>query len=204
MTDLLPQLISAWQAISYLEIVSVAFGLAYLILAASENQWCWPCAFIGTATAIVLFWDASLLMESALNVFYLVMAIFGWWQWQYGGKQQSALEISSWSVKHHFIAISTVIILTIIAGNALQSNTNAAYPFVDSFTTWGAVITTWMVTRKILENWLYWIVVDGVGVWLFIQRELYLYALLFLIYLVIVVIGYFKWRKQYHAKQLQH
>lgn len=204
MTDLISQLISAWQATSHLEIVSVAFGLAYLILAARESQWCWPCAFIGTATAIDLFWDASLLMESALNVFYLVMAVVGWWQWQYGSKQHSVLSISSWNSKQHVLAIAVVIVLTYLTGSVLQGNTSAAYPFVDSFTTWGAVITTWMVTRKILENWLYWIVVDSVGVWLFIQKELYLYALLFLIYLVIVVIGYFNWRKQYHANQLQN
>lgn len=143
-------------------------------------------------------------MESALNVFYLVMAVVGWWQWQYGSKQHSVLSISSWNSKQHVLAIAVVIVLTCLTGSVLQGNTSAAYPFVDSFTTWGAVITTWMVTRKILENWLYWIVVDSVGVWLFIQKELYLYALLFLIYLVIVVIGYFNWRKQYHANQLQN
>lgn len=204
MIDWWPAVVAAWQGTSNLEIISVAFGLAYLILAAKENQWCWPCAFIGTATAIALFWDVSLVMESAVNVFYLIMAVVGWWQWRYGSPDKSRLSISSWGIKQHSIAFFWVALLTVVSGLLLTKYSAASFPYVDSFTTWGAVITTWMVTRKILENWLYWIVVDGVGVWLFIQKELYLYALLFVVYIVIVIIGYFAWRKQFRGNQLQY
>jgi len=194
---MLESLNTAWQGTSNLELISVIFGLLYVVLAARENILCWPAALIGTATGIVVFWDVSLLMESALNVYYLVMAIFGWWQWQRGGAAHSELTISAWGVNKHLIAALIILVLTSISGFFLEQNTQAALPYVDSFTTWAAVITTWMVTRKILENWLYWIVIDVISVWLFLQKELYLYALLFVLYTIIACFGYVNWRRNF-------
>lgn len=201
MAELIQGLSHAWGVTSQLEIVSVAFGLAYVIFAARENIWCWPCAFIGTGTAIFLFWDASLLMESGLNIYYLAMAVFGWWQWQYGGRKDNdkaqVLSISSWGINQHLLCLAVIAALTAVSGYLLSQNTSAALPYVDSFTTWSAVITTWMVARKILQNWLYWVVIDAVSVWLYYERGLYLYALLFVAYTVIAVFGYLQWRKNY-------
>ncbi len=197
MSELVSAVATAWQATSALEVISVAFGLIYIILAAREKIWCWPAAFIGTGTAVYLFWDASLLMESALNIFYLAMAIIGWWQWQYGSEQKTALAISSWSGVKHLTAIGVIALLTLTSGYLLSYNTSAALPYVDSFTTWAAVVTTIMVARKVLENWLYWIVIDAVSVWLYSERGLYLYALLFAAYTVIAVVGYVQWRKKF-------
>jgi nicotinamide mononucleotide transporter len=192
-------LLNAWQQVTTLEIVSVAFGLAYVVLAAKENIWCWPAAFIGTGTGIMVFWDASLLMESALNVFYLLMAVYGFHQWKYGGQQGHPLSITSWGMPQHLKAISLVTALAVASGYLLNNHTTAALPYVDSFTTWAAVVSTWMVARKILENWLYWVVIDAVSVWLFVQRELYLYALLFVLYTIIAVYGYLQWRMRARA-----
>lgn len=187
-------IITAIQASSSLELISVAFGLAYVILAARENIWCWPAALLGTGTAIFLFWDVNLLMESGLNIYYLGMAVFGWWQWKHGGKSQGSLAIQTWSWNKHLITLIVIAALSLTSGIILSQNTNAAFPFVDSFTTWSAVITTWMVARKVLENWLYWVVIDIVSVWLFIQKDLYLYANLFVLYTVIAVVGYVSWK----------
>lgn len=197
MSEALTAVSFAWQATSTLEIVSVVFGLIYIVLAARENIWCWPAAFIGTGTAIFLFWDASLLMESALNIYYLAMAVIGWWQWKYGSLKKTELAISAWSPAQHGFALSLIICLTLISGYLLSQNTGAAHPYVDSFTTWAAVITTWMVARKILENWLYWMIINPVSVWLYAERGLYLYALLFIAYSIIPVFGYLKWRKNF-------
>ena len=193
-------LLNAWAATSNLEIVSVVFGLLYVVLAARENPWCWPAAFIGTGTAILLFWDASLLMESALNVYYLLMAVYGWWRWQHGGTQQSELRIQRFGIKQHAICAVIVMTLTVASGSLLASNTSAALPYLDSFTTWAAVITTWMIANKILENWLYWIVIDSLSVFLYLERGLVLYAMLFVAYTFIAVFGYFKWRASYADK----
>ena len=199
MTDFFAAISVTWAATSLLEIISVTFGLAYIVLAAKENSWCWPAAFIGTGTAIFLFWDASLLMESGLNIYYLAMAIFGLWQWQKGGPKGGNLVISTWGMQQHFVTLSLIAVLTISSGWLLSTNTNAALPYLDSFTTWSAVITTWMVTRKILDNWLYWIVINFFSIILYLERGLYLYALLFVIYIFIAVFGYINWRNSYSA-----
>ena len=203
MTEFVSSISIAWAATSNLEIVSVIFGLVYIVLAAKENAWCWPAAFIGTGTAVILFWDASLLMESGLNVYYLGMAIFGWWQWQTGGTNGSPLTIRSWSLRQHGLALVLIGVLTLISGSLLSSNTSAALPYLDSFTTWSAVITTWMVARKILENWLYWLVINTVSIYLYLERGLSLYALLFVSYIIIAAFGYVAWRRTYLSAQVR-
>lgn len=185
-------------AISLAEALAVALGVAYLLLAVRENIACWYAAFLSTALSVYVFWDVSLFMESLLNVYYMAMAVYGWLQW-HGGKQRAgesdALAISTWAPKHHLWVIGGVLTISAISGYILSANTQASWPFVDSFTTWGSVITTFMVARKVLENWIYWIVIDTVSIFLYLDRGLYLYAGLFVVYLVIAVFGYFGWRR---------
>ena len=185
---------TAWEA------MAVVLAIAYLLRAVRENILCWYCALFSTAIYIYLFWNVSLLMESALNVYYLLMAVYGWYQWKYGGKQNSALQIQTLSVQNNLLIILTVLLATAISGWLLSEHSAAAWPFVDSFTTWGSVVTTFMVAKKVLENWLYWLVIDSVSIPLYIDRGLYLTAFLFLVYLFIVVAGYLNWRKIYQQQ----
>lgn len=180
-------------AMSLWEMAAVVLALAYLLLAMKEKISCWYAAFASTTIYLFLFWDVSLLMESALQVFYLLMAVYGWWQWRNQTDKQQSLQIHRWPLRTHLLVFAAVGTLTLVFGYLLQSTTNAALPYLDSFTTWGAVITTWMVTRKVLENWLYWIVVDGVSIYLYLDRGLYLTALLFVLYVVIVIVGFSQW-----------
>ncbi|MCP5122432.1 MAG: nicotinamide mononucleotide transporter [Pseudomonadales bacterium] len=192
-------LLQAARAMSGWELAAVLLGLAYLLLAMRESLWCWYAAFISTAIFLVLFWDVGLLMESALQVYYLAMAVYGWWQWQHGAAGQPELAISSWGVRQHLGALATVLLVSGASGALLAHYTGAALPYLDSFTTWGSILTTWMVARKILENWLYWLVIDSVSIYLYLDRELYLTALLFALYLIIVLFGYRKWLLHYQA-----
>ena len=192
-------LLQAAQAMSAWEAIAVALGITYLLLAVRENLWCWYAAFVSTSIFLVLFWNVNLLMESALQVYYLVMAVYGWWQWQHGSGDQTELAISRWGTRQHLVALAAVLIASAASGILLQQFTTAAMPFLDSFTTWGSILTTWMVARKILENWLYWLVIDSVSIYLYLDRELYLTALLFALYLVIVLFGYRKWLLHYRA-----
>lgn len=198
-TDFTAGLQQALQAMSWWEAAAVLLGIAYLLLAMRESLWCWYAAFISTGIFLFIFWDVNLLMESALQVYYLAMAVYGWWQWQHGPKHSNELPITRWSLRQHVIAIGSILGVSVISGTVLSSFSTAALPFLDSFTTWGSVLTTWMVARKILENWLYWLVIDAVSVYLYLDRELYLTALLFMAYLVIVVFGYRTWLQHYRA-----
>lgn len=192
---------SAAAAMSLWEVAAVILALAYLVLAMQEKISCWYAAFASTLIYTFLFWDVSLLMESALQVFYLVMAVYGWWQWQRRDENGETLEINVWPVKTHLLVLAGVGVLTLGFGYLLQNTTDAALPYLDSFTTWGAVVTTYMVTRKVLENWIYWLVIDAVSIYLYLDRELYLTALLFVFYVVLVVFGFFRWYGSYRQGQ---
>ncbi|GAA5525849.1 nicotinamide riboside transporter PnuC [Microbulbifer aestuariivivens] len=193
-------LTAALAAMSLWEIAAVVLALAYLLLAMWEKISCWYAAFASTAIYTVLFWDVNLLMESALQIFYLIMAVYGWWQWRHHRERQQDLHIHRWTPAQHMVAIVGVLCLTLLFGYLLDTRTSAALPYLDSFTTWGAVVTTFMVARKVLENWLYWFVIDGVSIYLYLDRELYLTALLFLVYVVLVVVGFFQWLAIYRRE----
>ena len=196
---LVANLQQALQAMSLWELAAVLLGIAYLLLAMRESLWCWYAAFASTAIFLFIFWNVNLYMESALQIYYLVMAVYGWWQWQHGPSGSQSLMITRLSLGHHLRAGCAVLLITLLSGFMLEEYTDAANPFLDSFTTWGAILTTWMVTRKILENWLYWLVIDSVSIFLYLDRELYLTALLFVAYLVIVVFGYRTWLQHYRT-----
>ncbi len=194
-------IVAAAQAMSIWEVVAVILGIAYLVLAMRQSILCWYAAFGSTAIFSWLFWDVSLVMESGLNVYYLIMAIYGWSVWR-GNKEKSEtnVAIKTWSLSRHALVISGVILMSLATGYGLEKNTSAALPYLDSFTTWGAVITTYMVAQKVLENWLYWLVIDTVAIYLFIDRELYLTALLMIVYVVLATIGWFMWLKEYRQQ----
>ncbi len=195
MTDFFARVYADLLATSSLELIAVVFGVAYILLATRQNIWCWPAALVSTGTSVYLFWDGRLLMESALNVYYLAMAVYGWYQWRYGGTQNGKLAVRSFSTTEHLLAIVSVAILALVSGYFLAQKTQAALPYLDSFTTWSAVITTWMVARKILENWLYWIIINSATIYLYLDRGFALYALLFVVYIVLSMIGFLQWRK---------
>lgn len=199
-TGAMTNLAAALAALSAWEATAVLLGIAYLLLAMRESLYCWYAAFVSTAIFLVLFWDVGLLMESALQVYYLTMAVYGWWHWQQSRTGQQALAICSWRPRQHLLAIGSVLLVSALSGALLQRYSSAALPYLDSFTTWGSILTTWMVARKILENWLYWLVIDSVSIYLYLDRALYLTALLFVLYLVIVVFGYFQWLRHYRTQ----
>ncbi len=186
-----------------LEALAVVLALAYLLLAARENSWCWLCAFISSALYVEILWDVSLLMESVLSIFYVVMAVVGWYEWKRGGSSHHGVQIVSLQWWHHLVLFGIALLLAAVNGWLLGLYTSAAAPFIDSFVSWGSVITTVLVVRKVLENWLYWLLIDGLSAYLYIDRGLYLTALLFGLYLVIVVFGYFQWRREWFKEPLK-
>jgi len=182
---------------SLLELTAVVFAIAYLVLAVRENTLCWFAAGVSTFIFLYIFWDVKLYMESGLQVYYLAMAVFGWYQWRRANDGSTSLQVSMWRMQQHLIALALIALLTFISGYLLNSGSDAQLPYLDSFTTWGSVVITYMVTRKILENWIYWLVIDSISIYLYIDRELYFTAMLFVVYIAITFFGWFSWSKKY-------
>lgn len=194
LTDIFKTLATAATAMSLLEVAAVALLIAYLVLAIRQNVLCWPAAIAGSAIYVVLMFEAALYMETLLQFFYIAMAVYGWLCWKTDAGDEP-LRVISWPLAFHLAPLVLIGILTLLSGYLLSVYTDAALPYLDSFTTWGAIVTTWMVARKILENWQYWFIIDSVSVYLYVSRGLLLTALLFCFYLVLIVIGYRAWRR---------
>lgn len=181
------------------EMLAVFLSVSYLILAIKQSLWCWPAAFISTLIYSILFFDASLLMDSALNIFYLIMAVYGWYSWKYGNvkNQNVELEISTYGLTKNIQIILALIVLSLGLGYIMANYTSADFAYLDTFTTVFAVFTTYTLTKKVLENWLYWIVIDSVSIYIYINKGFYLTAVLFALYTILAFVAYNNWKKEY-------
>lgn len=179
-----------------LELTAIGFALAYLILTIKRHLFCWICAAISSILYLYLMVEAHLYMQTALQLFYLVMALYGWHEWKkHQNPNKNDLKIEKWPLKNHLIAILGIMILTGINGFLLNQVEHAHAPYLDAFVTWGSIVTTWMVTRRILENWIYWFIIDLSAAYLYYTQGLTSTALLFILYILMVIYGYFDWKR---------
>jgi nicotinamide mononucleotide transporter len=183
------------RALSPLEVIAVIAAIAYLLLAIRQNIWCWLGAGISTAIYVYLFFAAKLYMESVLNLFYFAMAIYGWWVWYAGRSGDAELPVSVWPGRVHATAIAAIVAASLVSGYLLAAYSDAVYPYVDSMTTWGAIWATFLVARKVLENWWYWLVIDAASIVIYWTRDLHLTALLFAVYVVMIPFGLVAWQR---------
>lgn len=193
-------IIAAFEAMTLAEILAVGFGLVYVVLAARESIWCWPAAIISVGLYIYLCIKVQLYAETGLQVFYLAMAIYGWWEWLHGKHKNNKRVIIMWPVKYHALNIAVSGVLTFVMGYLLKTYTSAQNPFVDAFTTVFALAATFMVARKVLETWIYWVIIDAVSIYLYASRELYLTSLLFVAYTIIAFLAFLNWRRVYRTE----
>ncbi|MDC3351490.1 nicotinamide riboside transporter PnuC [Gammaproteobacteria bacterium] len=178
---------------NWIEPTAVILAIAYLLLAIKQNISCWFAAFFSSLLYFFVMYSAGLYMEAGLQIFYCIMAVYGWTQWRITLPGNSKFLVKTWNRDQHIKAILLIILLAIVSGWALEKFTNAALPFLDSLTTWGAIVTTYMVAKRLLENWIYWFVIDTISVFLFYSRGLILTSILFLVYLIIIYFGYKSW-----------
>ena len=178
-----------------IEGVGAALAIAYLLLALKQNKLCWFAWIASSILYLYVMCQAGLYMESLLQVFYLCMGFYGLSQWSKTINNNQNTYVDIWSIGNHIFAIALVIVLSFLSGILLSNFSNAALPFIDAFTTWGAIVASYMVAKKILENWIYWFVIDFISVFIFASRGLYFTSALFVTYLVIIYFGYKSWSK---------
>lgn len=181
------------------EILGTLAGVAYIVLAARRNRWCWIAGAAGSALAGTVFAFRALPMQAALNAFYVIMSVYGWLRWSRNAGQ-GELPVGVWPLGWHLGAALALIALTFASARVLSSETHAAWPLLDSLTTWFSLLATWLTARAKLENWLYWIVIDAILVYLYFVQAMPLFALLYLVYIVIAGAGFIAWRRRYQAQ----
>jgi nicotinamide mononucleotide transporter len=189
-----------WHAVATtdpLEAVAVLLGIAYVLLILKRNRLGWVAGGISSTIYVYLSVNAHLPMQAMLQVYYVVMAVYGWRSWTPGQQAQPGGGILRWPWRFHLIALLAIAVLTLASAQLLARETHAAWPYLDSFTTWVSLLATWMTTRMTLENWLYWMGADAITAWLFAAQGHPTAALLFVTYLIIAVFGFREWLNLY-------
>ena len=176
-----------------IETIAVLFSIIYVILAAKNNIWCWLFGGISVILYIYICFIAELFAETALQIFYLFMTVYGYYNW---AKKNKKTKIKQWHPTKHLLCILLGSFLMFLMGFLLTIYTSSKLPLVDSFTTVFSIIATYMVAKRILENWLYWIVINIASIYLYFNRNLELTSLLFATYTIIAIFGYFHWLKK--------
>lgn len=198
MTDFLQQAYNTLLSYSWIDWGALISGILYVTLAAKENVWCWLFGLVNVGLFFVIAFNAQMYSDVGLQVVYFGLTIYGWWQWVYGNKNnlQNPLKITTTSVKLWTILIFFTLFSTAILYFLLSSFTSTDVAFWDALTTALSLTATWMTARKKLENWLVWILVDPIYVGLLYYKGWHLSSLLFGIYTIIAVFGYFEWKRK--------
>lgn len=185
---------------SVLEWLAVLSALTYVYYASRQKLICWLFALLSSGIYLGLMWSVQLYLEAGLQLFYVLMALYGWRKWR--SRQSNNSSIIRWSIQKHLVNIVLSGLVTVFLGHVMSEFTNQASPYMDAFTTVFSLAATFMVAHRILENWVYWIAIDAVAVLLYADRGLFLSSLLMVFYVILASWGLYSWTKQW--KQQAH
>ncbi len=196
---LMNSLVEAFANTTFLEWLIFGTAMIYVALAAIENVWCWLFGIVSSILSIYLCYSGQLFLESGLQVFYVAVGFYGWYEWLYGSPEKRNLTIQTSSLKQITIYIFISCILWIPFGLIANNYSTQALPYLDAFITAFSIVATWMVAKKKIENWLFWIVIDAAAIILYAKRDFYLIAFLYLTYTILAGLGYISWKKKLNA-----
>ena len=168
--------------------VAVALGIW-------QNVWTWPVGIVNVALTFVVFLREGLYSDMGLQVVYFVLCIYGWQQWLHGGEGRTELPVSRTSNRLWRILVVTGVAMWALLGTITSRLPGAVVPYFDAATTSTSLVAQYMTTRKLIENWVIWILVDAVYVGLFVWRGLFALAALYAVYLLLAVFGYLAWKR---------
>jgi nicotinamide mononucleotide transporter len=182
----------------FIEILGAITGFIYLNFSIKQNIWLWPWGIITSLLYVYIFYREKDYAYMCLQLYYFVISIYGWYYWSDADKRQSGLPkpVIRAGRKELTVFIVMIGILTAATGSGLDKFTDSPLPYWESFTVSGSIIATWMLARKYIEQWLFWIVIDIVSVGMFVYQGLYPTVILFTVYTLMAVIGYYQWNRE--------
>lgn len=186
-----------WIPDNWIEILGALIGFVYIFFEIKASKWMWPIGLITSLFYIVVYFDSKFYADMSLQFYYIFISIYGWYWWINGGKisGKEELPISRINPKQSIYLSIVFVFLLVITYYILKYFTDSPLPFGDAFTTALSIIATWMLAQKIIEQWLLWVVIDLVSVGLYLYKDLYPTSILFLVYSVLAVLGYYQWQK---------
>jgi nicotinamide mononucleotide transporter len=197
-------LISFWESIidqfaatSWLEWIGTISGFGCVYLAARQHIWNWPVAMVSITAYAILFYEYKLYGDAALQLYFMATSVYGWYYWHKRKEAHQTPIVSLGNSDKIKIALSSGV-LTIVLGWFLDNFTDTNVPYADGFCTALSFIAQLLMSRKILQNWILWIIVDICYVPLYLYKDLLLTAVLYTLFLALAVMGYLQWRKAYN------
>lgn len=192
------QQILDWVSNNYIELSATVFGLLYILLSIKQSIWCWPAGLISSALLVYVFLNAKIYADMGLQVYYVIVSIYGWYYWRYGSKSKKIddLKIAKLDLKLALVLTMVTALLFAFIAFILINFTDSNIPYWDAFTTAASFVATWMLAKKYIEHWLIWIVVDAISIALYFYKETYGALVLMLVYTVLAVVGYIEWKKK--------
>lgn len=185
-----------------LEGTAVCFGLVSVYLSTRENIWSWPTAIVNVGLYSVLFFREKLYADMGLQVIYLLLSIYGWYEWLYGGENRSELRVSRITARLAMRLAGIGVLGSAVLGTLLYRTTDASLPYLDSTLSVFSLIAQWLMTRKVLENWVIWIALDVVYVWMFIfLKQLHFTAFQYAVFLALAVLGFRDWKRSFDTRR---
>ena len=185
---------------STLEWIAALAGAVSVYLSARENIWNWPTAIVNVGLYIIVFRRTGLYSDMGLQVVYLVLSIYGWYQWLYGGTNRTELSVSRAALREWTVVTPIAVVFWVALARYTATLPGVALPYLDAGLTTISLVAQWMMTRKILENWVLWIVADVVYVPMYVYKGLPVTAALYAVFLVLAVIGLRSWRRSYRER----
>ncbi len=182
---------------SSVEWIAAIAGAISVYLSARENIWSWPTAIVNVGLYIIVFQRSGLYSDMGLQVVYLVLSIYGWYEWLHGGANRGKLEVSRASGRIWLLAGAAGVAGWYVIWSIVRRLHGVSIPSIDSALTATSLVAQWMMTRKILENWVLWIIADVVYVPMYIYKKLYVTSGLYLVFLVLSIVGLIEWQRSY-------
>lgn len=183
------------------EALGAVTGVVCVYLNARENVLGWPVGLVSVGAYVYVFWEAFLFGDFLLHIIYVVLGLYGWYNWLHGGKRQDELLVSFSKRRELGILLTLGMVGAIAFGVLFSSYPQASVPYWDATTTAFSLVAQWQLAKKRMENWLVWIFVDTLCVGIYWYKGLYLTSGLYFLYLFLAAYGFANWRKHHQQQQ---
>lgn len=180
-----------------IEITSVIFNLLYLYFIIKEKKICWIFGIIGSILSIVLFYKTKLYSESILYLYYVVIGFYGYYLWDKRDRNNEEIKITTWRVIRHIYVLIVGTVLALLLGYCFDNYSDAKNAYLDAFTTIFSFLASYLEAKKVLSSWVYWIILNGLSIYLYNIRELDIYSVLAIIYFISSFVGLYNWNNKY-------
>lgn len=196
----------AWITANYVEIIGATLGLIFLFLEIKENVWLWPVGLLSSVFYVAIFFSAKFYADMGLQVYYVLISIYGWYKWWRGSKNSEEDDLPIVRLNARLAMMLAVVTLLIFVGIAevLKRYTDSPVPYWDSFISSLSIVATWMLAKKIIEMWWIWVIANFVSLCLYFWKGLYPSVVLFFFYTVMSFAGYYAWRKKFAEQQVMY